>query len=162
MAASDIVDLVRYDAHLWRRFADFFAESCSWDELSRDHGASHNTIANVSMHAINMQDWWLHFVRVGKAWDGPAWDGFKDAGSMRERVRAVTERTEKFVAGLDEKALAQRLTLEVGDDKTETTLGRLLLEVVNESTHHRGEVMAMLWRMDREPPYESFLEFVEG
>ncbi|HVL47044.1 MAG TPA: DinB family protein [Candidatus Thermoplasmatota archaeon] len=154
------LDLVRYNHHLWKRFADFYVQKCTWEELSHNHETSHQSIANVSMHAINMEDWFLHYVLPGKEWDGPKWDGFRDAPSMQARVREVTAKTESFLKGRKPADLSKEVTLHWGGGKTsKTTLETLLHEVVNEATHHRGEVLAMLWRIDKEPPYESYLEW---
>ncbi len=155
----NVVDAVRYNHYLWRQFTEFFESDLSWEELSRNLESSHNTIANVTMHAVNMEDWWLHFVVPSKEWDGPAWDGFTDAKSMVVRAREVEAKTERFLAMLKGDDLTRPRTLVVGDDKIETTLGDVLFEVVNEATHHRGEVLAMLWSMDKEAPYESFLDW---
>ena len=38
----------------------------------------------------------------------------------------------------------------------------LLLDFFQEETHHRGELMALLWQMDVEPPHTGFIQFVRS
>lgn len=156
----DIRALMAYNHELWRRFADHFVDELSWDELSRNHETSHNTIANVTMHAINMEDWWLNYVLVGKAWEGPAWDGFRSAKEMRQRVRDVQKKTEQLLATASPADLQRKHAVEVAGEVRELTLEDVLVEVWNESTHHRGEVLAMMWRMDKEPPYVDYITWL--
>lgn len=40
-------------------------------------------------------------------------------------------------------------------EKSET----LLLDFFQEETHHRGELLALLWQMDVEPPHRGFLQY---
>ena len=155
----DVRRLVRYHLALTDRYADYFDGSCSWSELSENHETSHNTIANVSMHMANMEDWWLHYVVPGKEWDGPAWDGAKRVADVTGRMREVAARTRALLDGLADEEMRRKRTLPVGEDKREVTLEDVLVEVLAEVTTHRGEVNAMLWRRDKEPPYVGFLEW---
>lgn len=93
----DVRRLVDDHHALWRRFADSYVDARSWEELARSRETSHLTIANVTMHAVNMEDWWLHHLVPGKPWSGPPWDGFRDAASMRERVLEVEEKTRRLL-----------------------------------------------------------------
>jgi uncharacterized damage-inducible protein DinB len=38
----------------------------------------------------------------------------------------------------------------------------VLLDFFQEETHHRGELLALLWQMDVEPPHTGFLKFVRS
>ena len=155
----DAPDLVRYNHALRRAFADFFAKEVPWEVLMEDHETSHQNIANVFMHGCNMEDWWLHYVWPGKAWDGPAYDGFRSAEAMRQRVREVESKTEALLRALKPSDLQARKRLDLGQGQAEVSLEQVLLEAVFEDTHHRGEILAMLWRKDITPPYQGFLEW---
>lgn len=156
----DVRSLVDHHHALWRRFADHYVDALTWEELSRDHETSHQTIANVTMHAVNMEDWWLHYVMPGKPWAGPAWDGFKDAKSMRERIHEVEAKTGALLAKMSPEELARPRTFDSEGMKGTASLEQVLAEVLSEATHHRGEVLAMMWRMDKEPPYIGYLEWL--
>lgn len=152
--------LVRYNHFLRRRFAAFFVDEVDWETLVEDHETSHQTIANVFVHGCNMEDWLLHYVMAGKTWDGPAYDGFTSAEAIAERVAEVEARTTKLLNGLTDDDLAREHTLDYGGGHTLTLpLADILTEVVMEDTHHRGEVLAMLWRKDITPPYVSYAEW---
>lgn len=155
----DVLRLIRYNHFLWRRFSAFYENEMVWAQLSQNHESSHQSVANVTMHAVNMEDWWLHYVVPGKKWDGPRWDSFQDAASMRRRVDDVAARTESLLRGVTSEELRRPITVDAGGGAFRTTLEDVLAEVVNEETHHRGEVLAMLWRMDVEPPYVGFLDW---
>jgi uncharacterized damage-inducible protein DinB len=151
-------DLVRWNHSVRLRFAEFF-ETLPWEVLSEDKGASNGPIASIFMHGTNMEDWWLHHVLAKKKWVGPRFDGFKDAASMRRRVEEVNGKTERLLRRLGPGDLRARAELSsLGPDAPKAvTLGDLLVETVTEDTHHRGEILAMLWMRDIQPPDVSFL-----
>lgn len=157
----DVRRLIAYNHFLNRRLADYFVDECSWSELSENHETSHNTIANVMMHAVNMEDWWLHYVVPSKPWDGPKWDGFTSATEMRRRIHEVEAKTRKLLEGFTDATLREPMTLDIGGHKQTLTMEDVLVEVANEVTHHRGEVMAMLWRNDKTPPYVNFTDWMD-
>ncbi|HLF06436.1 MAG TPA: DinB family protein [Thermoplasmata archaeon] len=156
-------DLVRWNHAVRLRFARFF-ETVPWEVLSEDRGASNGSISSIFMHGTNMEDWWLNYVLRKREWDGPKFDGFKDARSMRERVEGVNTMTERFLAKLKPSDLERPADLSsLGADAPKALrLADLLVETVTEDTHHRGEILAMLWMRDIEPPDVSFLEYAAG
>jgi len=156
----DPATIVRYNHDCRRRFADFFVDSVPWDVLVENQETSHQNIANAFMHGCNMEDWWLHFVLPGKAWSGPKYDGFTNAEAMRARVVEVERKTQEFLDGLRPQDLDRRYDVSAaGMGFASATLGDILVETALEDIHHRGEIMAMLWRRDIEPPYVSFAEW---
>lgn len=154
----DVRDLVAYNHAQRRAFAERFTE-LDWGILVENHETSHQNIANVFMHGANMEDWYLNTLWGGEEWAGPAFDGFSDAKSMLARVEEVEARTQRFLDGLSDEDLAERRTIPFGGGEIELSLEELLCEAVSEEMHHRGEVLAMLWRKDIKPPYTTFAEW---
>jgi uncharacterized damage-inducible protein DinB len=146
-------DLVRWNSDVRLRFARFL-ETQPWSVVAENHETSHQSIANVFMHGCNMEDWYLHFIVPGKEWDGPKYDGFTSAAQMRKRVEEVQAKTERFLASLQDKDLDR--SVDLGEGRT-ARLGDVLVECVTEDTHHRGEILAMLWRRDIAPPDVGYL-----
>lgn len=155
-----VLEQLAYHHWLWRRFADFYVEKCSWEELSTDRDASYHSIAQVTLHAAQMEDWWLNHLRVNKPYDGPAWGSFRNAEAMRQRILDVERKTNKLVAAADERRLAESYDIDCEGVKVKASLEELLWEVLSEGDHHRGEVIAMLWQLDKEPPFANYLEFL--
>ena len=154
---DDARDLVRWNHAVRLRFARYF-ETLPWRVLRENHETSHLNIANVFMHGCNMEDWYLHYVLPKKAWAGPKYDGFRSARAMRVRVQEVNRKGERFLRTLKRPSLARPADLSaLGKDAAkDITLGDLLVELVTEDVHHRGEILAMLWRKDLQPPDVSF------
>ena len=158
--AMDPRQLVRYNHSQRRAFAEFFVKELDWDTLTEDHETSHHTIANVFMHGCNMEDWYLHSIWPSKPWTGPKYDGFSSAADMLARVLQVEAKTKAALAHVGAKELAEVRQVQVSNTQTaKVTLDQILTEMVVEDMHHRGEILAMLWRNDIEPPYESFLDW---
>ena len=49
-----------------------------------------------------------------------------------------------------------------GRTKAQVRVEDMLMHVVEEEIHHRGELICLMWQMDSEPPYASYTDYVKA
>ena len=72
---------------------------------------------------------------------------------IQDYTDQVQERMRKYLDSLTQDELVKRykVTNDAGES-VETTTEDVLIHVFEEEVHHRGEMIALLWQMDVEPP----------
>jgi uncharacterized damage-inducible protein DinB len=80
-------------------------------------------------------------------------DEYKSFEEIRSYMEHVEKRMSRYLDSLPASGL--RTTYKTkgdGDKQTEVTAEDVLIHVFEEEVHHRGELIALLWQMNVEPP----------
>ena len=68
-------------------------------------------------------------------------------------MEQVEDRTHEYLKTLTTEKLGHSYTIKDDDGKTvKVTAEDVLIHVFEEEVHHRGELNALLWQMDIDPP----------
>jgi uncharacterized damage-inducible protein DinB len=134
-------------------------------ELTRDRGASFPTFLDILGHSMGGTETWI--VRMSALtgepfahYDGPDPASLDD---LRQYQTFVEEQVDRFFARLSDKDLDRSFLVPKlppwwDEDFTAGVRGTIL-HVVEHELQHRGEMNALLWQIDVEPPildWESF------
>jgi uncharacterized damage-inducible protein DinB len=131
-------------------------------ERVKARGASFESIQNIFLHIIETYNWWFDDVAndrqekfvelVGKEWT--------DADLKR-----LSRRVDRTVRTLADSLTPDSLSHEYlvngrgGDGKSYTmtvSLADIMWHMLEEELQHRGELNALLWQMDIDPPNDSW------
>ena len=154
--------LCRYNMFIRPAYVDAVL-SLGWDEASKDRGASFGSLKNILLHIWDVELWHLHYVAEGRAAEAPDWDydTFTTIESFTEARTMVEAKTQAFLDRLTDADLERQITYERPDDTPiDYSLGQVLVHVATEEVHHRGELIALLWQIDREPPPMTFMRYI--
>jgi len=148
----DIRKLLEYNESVRHRYFENLTR-LSWEEFTRNREASFHSIRNIFIHTLNAIDYWLDFLQRENIHSKKKFDEYKTF----EEVRAYMEHVEKRIADYFDSLPIEGLnkTYKVtGDDREtiEITAEDVLIHVFEEEVHHRGELIALLWQMNIEPP----------
>ncbi len=160
-------DLCRYNQYIRPAYVDAVL-ALGWDEAAKDRGASHGSLKNILLHIWDVELWHLHYVAAGRAAEAPDWDydTFDTREKFDEARWLVESGTQAILDGMTEADLARPITYErPGETPIDYTLGQVLVHVAGEELHHRGELIALLWQLDCEPPpmtYMRYLRYTRG
>jgi uncharacterized damage-inducible protein DinB len=160
-----------FNAHVRRAYLEGLVK-LPREELVRDRGASYPTLLGIIEHSGWAYSSWIvraskgdpHLPQVGSGPDpGPGSDPSLD--EMRRFEDEVQSLVRRFLEGLVEADLdrtflvAQELpwfptgyTLSVRD---------MLWHLVEEDLQHRGELNALLWQIDIDPPLFDWIDWVQ-
>ena len=144
-----------------------WADSIVWTAVINDADASTDKrIRDYLFHLHMVQGIFL------KAWQGeplisPS-DEAPNLAAILALAQSTHERLAMYCSKLEESKLSEAVTLPwagrviqlTGKEPAMSTLGDTLLQVVNHSTYHRGQVNARLRALGGEPPMTDYIAWV--
>ena len=133
-----------------------------WNEIVKDRGASFPSIRDIFLHAVNAEDQLVNHVVQDKPVESPPKDfsEFVDMHQIEARVKEVEKKADAYLKTLTQQELERKVSmpwrksvlLEVND---------VLITLAFEDIYHMGELNALMWQSDIEPPWLSWAAFVE-
>lgn len=142
--------------------ADFFerAARLGWKEFAKDRGTSLHSFRNTFLHLAYVEEqhvtefcegrptpWMPEVMRIPT-------DRYRSIAEVRRRLLAVTAMGEKRFRRWNTPGELERPAVWVASRKYPIRLSRdsALAQCLTEHLLHLGEIEAMLWQMDVEPP----------
>jgi uncharacterized damage-inducible protein DinB len=76
-------------------------------------------------------------------------------------MEEVEAKTRKFLESLSEDEFRRTFEYSRPDGtKRRNSIEEILVHLVLEETHHRGEIICLLWEMNVEPPFEGWIQYL--
>jgi uncharacterized damage-inducible protein DinB len=135
------------------------------EELNRDRGASFPTLLDILQHSLGGISTWI--VRMS-ALNGEPFRQFElpEAPTLEDVRRydeALQGQVAEFFSRLSDKDLNRTYLVPAlppwWDEDYTTSIRSTLLHVVEHELQHRGELNALLWQIDVDPPILDWDEF---
>lgn len=148
----DVRKLIEYNEEVRHRYFDSLAK-LQWEELTKNREASFHSLRNIFIHTLGAVDHWLDFLLNEKLRTKRAFDEYKTMEDVGKYMAHVEARMRTYTASLTPEGLLKEY--EVANDLGEVvrvTAEDVLIHVFEEEVHHRGELIALLWQMEIEPP----------
>jgi uncharacterized damage-inducible protein DinB len=155
----DVVDLVRYNDTVRSLYLDAL-EQLAWAEVVKSRGASFDSMRNVFLHLTLVEDRWVSYTLVGRfaEWKDPDFDAYTDFSKLREYTTQVHENTKRYLNRLKPQDY-NRTVANPWMNNSPIRIETALTHMVMEDMVHFGELSALFWQIDVEPPYLAFLRF---
>lgn len=151
-----IRDLYRYNSKTRKKYLRTIWRLPA-KERYRKRGASFPSLVDIFLHVLDAYRWWF---LSGYARDA-SWAEFP-LGVRMSRAEAV--RAEREVERIVSRAVARLRpadldrTFAVPGSRRRISMRVMLLHMAEEELQHRGEMNALLWQQDVEPPITGFGE----
>jgi uncharacterized damage-inducible protein DinB len=132
------------------------------EERCKDRGASFGSIQDIFLHILEDYIWWFEQVPQNKLEDYPEFVGKKLSA---EELTALTQRVDRVIRStinfLKPSELGRKYIVKgtSGDGKpyTMTTcLADTVWHMVEEQLQHLGEINALFWQIDLDPPTRAW------
>jgi uncharacterized damage-inducible protein DinB len=125
---------------------------------SKNLEASHNSMKDIFTHILTVYDGWLNHARKGET-SGVPDSELDEAYLSMEAMRRYMKHVETGVDALLQELDDQMLTLPVRVDwmEREHSLADALMQVTIEQAHHLGEIIALFWQNNIEPPEMTWI-----
>jgi uncharacterized damage-inducible protein DinB len=155
----DIQELYGYSFKVRRRFANKLLE-LPWEKVTENKEASFNNMRNILIHMIDNEDKLVN-------WDVPDRsaeykrlkkpDEYTDMKQVIDHLDEVESKTKAYfasIAGKESQEYARRTHLVLGfsGKSFELSVEEVLFQSFTEQLYHLGELIALLWQDDIEPP----------
>jgi uncharacterized damage-inducible protein DinB len=149
----DVKDLLEYNRIERRAFFDKFTK-LTWEQFTENREASFHSMRNIFIHSLQGIDFWLDYLQKQNIGSKKRFDDFKSYEELGAYMEQVEKRMKNYLEKLSPAILSQKLPVR-GKSK-EVTIEDILVHVFEEELHHRGELMALLWQINVEPPVLSY------
>jgi uncharacterized damage-inducible protein DinB len=150
----------RYNSYVRKKYLNSL-EKLPQAEASKDRGASFPSLIDIFAHTLDAYRHWFFYRYEGKEPDlsKRIRGRVKTISELKEEEKQVDSRIMSFVEGLSLLDLDK--TFETSDDngKWRFSLRQMLWHLVEEELQHRGELNALLWQIDIDPPITDWLDW---
>ncbi|MFQ6013375.1 MAG: DinB family protein [Thermoplasmata archaeon] len=154
MDVSDLEQLFAYAADLRRRFLAKFRD-LGWEEINRNREATYNSMRDIFIHMQEVEDSYLHYDIPGRPWEDIDPAQFKTFEDMERYEQEVAEKAKAFFESLTPEDMDREVALPGW--KRKATIEQVLLHTFLDEIAHIGELIALMWQMDEEPPWTSIV-----
>jgi uncharacterized damage-inducible protein DinB len=121
--------------------------------LNKDRGASFPSVLDIHVHILDVIKSWFHVYETGQ--DLPEIKGL-GIEAVRKLENEVDDYVAEFMSNLDKKKLYGTFRFSSGENLVERQLSEMLWHLVEEELQHRGEMNALLWQENIDPPITSW------
>lgn len=150
-----------YNSYVRKRYLDAMFRKVPASVRYRETGASFPSVVQIFVHVLDAYRWWFTYVYE---------DRLSEYQSRRAKIRTKSQVTEEekivdslvanFVRHLNDRDLDRVLRFRNGRVVETVRLGDMLHHMIDEELQHRGEINALLWQRDINPPVLGFHEWV--
>lgn len=164
VSCMDSKNLVKYSQSVRNRYLEQFA-TLPWEQVTKSRGASFDSLRNIVLHTIDAEDKLVNYVITGrtKEWVPRNPEEFLSMDSIRKSAEETEAKTRYYLAKLTPAELEKKV--EFSRPSTQPMLVRvedILIHTALENIHHFGELIALLWQMDVEPPHMGWLGYIQA
>jgi uncharacterized damage-inducible protein DinB len=149
-----IQELYAYMSRVRRSFADKLAQLPA-EAVVKNREASFYSMKNILLHMIDNEDWIVNWIIPGRSRDyvRRKWEEY---GSMKDVVKHLDDveaRTRQYFQTSPPEEFGRRVDFILASGATfNLTVEESLLQSFTEQLYHMGELIALLWQDNVEPP----------
>jgi len=159
-----IQEFFEYNHRVRGNYMQMMIKDMPWEELVKNRETSWLSLKDTILHIIWVNDSWINYSINGL--EDPnrpfpftkynTWEAIINYNST------VTSKINAYISKLTPDEL-DRIVSRVNNDgiRRTTNVRGVLLHVFGEELHHRGEIIAMLWQMNIQPPDMGWLSVMK-
>ena len=151
----DITELYQYSSAVRRGFLEKL-ESLPWESVNRNREASFYSMKNILIHMIDNEDWIVNWVVPNKATEykrARKSEEYTNMQMVRDHLEEVEKGTKAYLQKTDAKEMERRVNFALSSgDSFNLSVEESLFQSFTEQLYHMGELIALLWQEDIEPP----------
>jgi uncharacterized damage-inducible protein DinB len=160
----EVKALFEYNWYCRAKFLDAMSK-LPWEKIIENREASFNSMRNVFIHSLEAEQGWFKRLALEKfdVWPSHSYDNdFKDIEAMRKYMVEVGTGSRAYLEKLMPGDL-DKIFSWTGKDKTinKFRIEDILLHLVEEEIHHRGEILCLMWQINATPPYTSYTTYLK-
>jgi uncharacterized damage-inducible protein DinB len=130
------------------------------EAFTENRGLSFDSVKNVFVHTVMLEDSWLHYRAAGIPGTGLKHEDFQDLKAIRRYIDEVDAKTTLLFARITSSDMSREVRRPRPDGAENVyILEQVLYHIPIEVIHHYGEIFAELWKMNLEAPYYSYLDY---
>lgn len=148
----DVKELFEYNQRVRQSYFQALV-SIPWQELTRNREASFNSIRNIFIHILKAMDHWLDILLKEHNYRAKQYEEYKSLEEIRVYKDYVEGRMQKYLDTSLPGKLHNKFVIKNDLGETVEIIAEdILIHLFEEEVHHRGELIALFWQMNVEPP----------
>ena len=150
---ESIREWFRYNDYVRKKYLKVL-ESLPSEQLTKDRGASFPSLLDISAHIFFAYRLWLDEMYRGVPLDES--DSYGRRCASIEELKTEAEKMNPYILDFSQKLQPQDLGRWIerprDGEPFSFNVKNMLWHLIEEELQHRGEINALLWQMDIEPP----------
>lgn len=159
VAVADFQSMCEYNWRVLRDYCDALARLPK-EELLKDREATYGSMKNIFHHILSVHDGWLNVTAQGASADPVMrekdFEDVQSMGPLRDYTEKIIAMETRFLEKLGEEDLDRGIQPEWKERPH--PLRNAFLQVTFEQAHHIGELIALFWQQDIEPPEMTWID----
>jgi uncharacterized damage-inducible protein DinB len=158
-----IIDLYEYNSYVRKKYLKAIFDKIPEEERYKDRGTSFPTIVDIFVHMIDNYRFWFLYVYPHKIASFQRLRGEKHTLSeLAEENEKIDSYVLNFIHDLKPSDLNNEFSAEGRNYGTvmKLDLRQMLIHMIEEELQHIGEMNALFWQMDIEPPITEYMDWV--
>jgi len=150
----NMTELYEYASRVRRSFAEKLAELPP-ETQTKNAEASFYSMKNIMLHMIDNEDWIVNWVIPGKssAYVRKKWEEYEDMPTVLNHMNTVENGTRSYLKNMTEEDFRKRVDFVLSSGKAfDLSVEECLFQSFTEQLYHLGELIALLWQENIEPP----------
>ena len=159
----NILKLLEYNRFLRHRYLETLSK-LSWDDFVKDRGASFPSLRDIFLHIVFVVDIYFNYILQGNP-DYPAinYNKYDSIGKITKYLEQAESGASDYLSKVTPEELTKKIPRKQKDGSIFlASVEDSLLDFFQEETHHRGELIALLWQMDVAPPHMGFIQYLRS
>jgi uncharacterized damage-inducible protein DinB len=157
--SSALKEVYRYNSFVRKKYLDAL-EKLPPDETVRDRGASFPSVVDIFAHVLDAyRSWFVEYGLTIPGIDGRLRGTVKSVNQLREAEKLVDTPIMNFVEGITPADLDRTFEDTDGKRRWRFTLRQMMWHMAEEELQHRGELNALFWQIDIDPPVTDWLDW---
>jgi uncharacterized damage-inducible protein DinB len=148
-----IKELHQYSSTVRRAFLEKL-ESLPWEAVTKNREASYYSMKDIMLHMIDNEDMIVsgQILKVPDYKRARDWEEYRDMPMIRGHLDEVEKKTKAYLEKADENELGRRVNFTVRSGSFDLSAEECLMQSFTEQLYHMGELIALLWQENIEPP----------
>ena len=150
-----IQELYAYASTVRRKFLEKLG-SLPWEFVVKNREASYYSMRNIMLHIIDNEDWIVNWVVYNKSTEYERErksDEYTSFEMVKEHLEEVETKTKAYLEHVDSNELGRRVKFAVRSGAIfDLSVEESLFQSFTEQLYHLGELIALLWQENVEPP----------
>jgi uncharacterized damage-inducible protein DinB len=155
--------LLEYSRFLRHKYLETLSK-LPWDDVVKDRGASFPSLRDIFLHIVFVVDAYINYGLQGNTnYPNVNYNEYDNIEKITKYLEDVESRANAYLSKVTPEELARNTERKLRDGSTFLVpVEDILLDLFQEETHHRGELIALLWQMDVAPPHKSFIQYLRS
>jgi uncharacterized damage-inducible protein DinB len=164
MEISDFKELFNYNHTVRQNYIDTFKQKLSWEDMIKNWETGWLSLKDTLLHIIWVEDSWINYsVQDLEDPNRPfPYSDYNSWNSIDDYNFNSTAKMSNYLDSLTSNDLWRPVSrMNIDGIRRSTIVRDVLIHVIIEELHHRGEIIAILWQMNFQPPDMGWLSVMK-